>query len=292
MCTYVHVSFWAPGKLLCWLKQMCSFIFIHVSHDVRFEGAALTDRGLEELERMAAYMKDYDIIKFAVVTYVANSGDADKDMTLSLDRMQVIQQFFQEAGIDPSRLTFSAAGSTVPFDNVNGYKVHDPGQPDDRVSFTIYADQDGDGVDDPSDKCIDEPGIPENSGCPEIAEEVLEVFEQALQGIQFETAKAVIKPESFPILDNVVNIMNENEEFFLKIEGHTDSQGADDANQILSDNRAASTLKYLTEKGINASRLKAYGFGETQPVADNGTAEGRAKNRRVVFEGVFDVNDL
>ena len=263
-----------------------------ISHDVRFDGAELTDRGVEELERMVAYMKDYPIIKFAVATYVASSGDTDKDNTLSTDRMQAIQLFFQQAGIDPTRLTFSSAGSTTPFDNVNAYKIHDPENPDDRVSFTIYADQDGDGVDDPSDKCIDEPGIPENSGCPEIEEEVLEVFEQALQGIQFETAKAVIKPESFPILDNVVNIMQENEEFFLKIEGHTDSQGADDANQILSDNRAASTLKYLTDKGVDPSRLKAYGFGETQPVADNETAAGRAKNRRVVFEVVFDSKDL
>ncbi len=263
-----------------------------ISHDVRFDGSVLTDMGLEELERMVAYMKEYPIIKFSIVTHVANSGDADKDKSLSVDRLQTIELFFQNAGIDPSRLTFASAGSTTPFENPNGYKIFDPEQPDDRVSFTIYADQDGDGVEDPKDKCIDEPGIPENSGCPEIAEDILKVFEQALQGIQFETAKAVIKPESFPILDNVVDIMKNNEAFFLKIEGHTDSQGGDDANQILSDNRAKSTLKYLTDKGVSADRLKAYGFGETQPVADNETAAGRAKNRRVVFEVVFDAADL
>ncbi len=263
-----------------------------ISHDVRFDGSELMDMGLEELERMVAYMNEYPEIKFSVVTHVASSGDTDKDNTLSLDRLQTIELFFQNAGIDPSRLTFTSAGSAKPFENENGYKVFDPEQPNDRVTFTIYADQDGDGVEDPDDKCIDEPGIPENSGCPEIAEDILKVFEQALQGIQFETAKAVIKPESFPILDNVVEIMKNNEAFFLKIEGHTDSQGGDDANQTLSDNRANSTLKYLTDKGVTASRLKAYGFGETQPVADNETSAGRAKNRRVVFEVVFDAADL
>ncbi|MDW3196097.1 MAG: OmpA family protein [Cytophagales bacterium] len=263
-----------------------------ISHDVRFDGSVLTDMGLEELERMVAYLNEYPEIKFSIVTHVANSGDADKDKSLSVDRLQTIELFFQNAGIDPSRLTFASAGSTESFDNVNAYKIFDTEQPDDRVTFTIYADQDGDGVEDPKDKCIDEPGIPENSGCPEIAEDILQVFEQALQGIQFETAKAVIKPESFSILDNVVEIMKNNDAFFLKIEGHTDSQGGDDANQVLSDNRAKSTMKYLTDKGVAAERLKAYGFGETQPVADNETAAGRAKNRRVVFEVVFDAADL
>lgn len=263
-----------------------------ISHDVRFDGASLTDKGLEELERMVAYLNEYPEIKFSIVTHVANSGDTDQDQSLSQDRLEAIKLFFQKAGIDASRLTFAAAGSSSPFENVNAYKIHDPAQPDDRTTFTIYADQDGDGVEDPVDKCIDEPGIPENSGCPAIAEDILAVFKQALQGIQFETAKAVIKPESFPILDNVVNIMKENEAFFLKIEGHTDSQGGDDANQTLSDNRAQSTMKYLTDRGISAARLKAYGFGESQPVADNDTADGRAKNRRVVFEVVFDTKDL
>lgn len=263
-----------------------------VSHDVRFDGSELTDMGLEELERMVAYLNEYPEIKFSIVTHVASSGDVDKDNSLSVDRLQTIELFFQNAGIDPSRLTLASAGSTQPFENVNDYKIFNTEQPDDRVTFTIYADQDGDGVEDPKDKCIDEPGIPENSGCPEIAEDILQVFEQALQGIQFETAKAVIKPESFSILDNVVDIMKNNDAFFLKIEGHTDSQGGDDANQTLSDNRAKSTLKYLMDRGVDSSRLKAYGFGETQPVADNETAAGRAKNRRVVFEVVFDANDL
>lgn len=263
-----------------------------ISHDVRFDGDVLTDMGLEELERMVAYMNEYPEIKFSIVTHVASSGDTDKDKSLFVDRLQTIELFFQNAGIDPTRLTFASAGSTEPFDNVNAYKIFDPEQPNGRVTFTIYADQDGDGVEDPDDKCIDEPGIPENSGCPEIAEDILQVFEQALQGIQFETAKAVIKPGSFPILDNVVEIMKNNEAFFLKIEGHTDSQGGDDANQTLSDNRSNSTMKYLTDKGVETHRLKAYGFGESQPVADNATTAGRAKNRRVVFEVVFDEEDL
>jgi outer membrane protein OmpA-like peptidoglycan-associated protein len=67
------------------------------------------------------------------------------------------------------------------------------------------------------------------------------------------------------------------------VEGHTDSTGADAYNQALSERRANSVLRYLVDAGVPASRLSAQGFGESQPVADNDTAEGRAQNRRVVL---------
>ncbi|MBC7411607.1 MAG: OmpA family protein [Bacteroidia bacterium] len=148
-------------------------------------------------------------------------------------------------------------------------------------------DGDGDGIADNEDKCPTVAGIAVNKGCPEVKKEVLAVFEKALQGIQFETGKSIIKKTSFGILDNVVTIMKENTDYKLDIAGHTDNKGKADENLTLSNDRALAVQKYLTNKGVDASRLTAKGFGDTVPVADNTTKEGCAKNRRVEFKVIF-----
>jgi outer membrane protein OmpA-like peptidoglycan-associated protein len=75
--------------------------------------------------------------------------------------------------------------------------------------------------------------------------------------------------------------MEQNPDLKLRVEGHTDNQGGAAANQALSEKRAQAVVSWLTSHGVTAIRLKAQGFGQTKPVADNGTEEGRAKNRRV-----------
>lgn len=148
-------------------------------------------------------------------------------------------------------------------------------------------DKDNDGVADIDDKCPDEAGIAANRGCPEVKEEVIKIFTQALTGILFETGKDIIKPSSYPILDNVVKVMNDNPVYNLSINGHTDNVGDDAKNMDLSQRRADAVKKYLADKGIAATRMTTQGFGETMPVADNNTAAGRTKNRRVEFKVVF-----
>jgi OmpA-OmpF porin, OOP family len=149
-------------------------------------------------------------------------------------------------------------------------------------------DRDKDGIMDKEDKCPDVPGIIENKGCPEIKAETKQIFEKALQGIQFETGKDVIRKKSFLILDDVVKVMNENPEYLLSIYGHTDNTGNDDLNMKLSDKRANAVKKYLVDKGVPENRIaEVKGFGETMPVDTNDTAEGRTKNRRVEFKVVF-----
>lgn len=148
-------------------------------------------------------------------------------------------------------------------------------------------DKDNDGVADIDDKCPDAAGIIANKGCPEVSKEVTKVLEQALKGVQFESGKDVIKKTSYSILDNVVSVMKNNPSYQLEINGHTDNQGDDTKNMVLSQNRANAVKKYLNEKGIEATRMKASGFGETIPVSDNSTAAGRSKNRRVEFKIVF-----
>lgn len=148
-------------------------------------------------------------------------------------------------------------------------------------------DSDGDGIADNVDKCPKVAGVKEMKGCPAIKEETKKLFEKALNGIQFESGSAVIKKSSYGILDQVVSVMNENPEYNLEIHGHTDSQGDDAKNMTLSENRAAAVREYLTTKGVAANRLKSFGHGETEPVADNANSAGRAKNRRVEFKVMF-----
>lgn len=148
-------------------------------------------------------------------------------------------------------------------------------------------DSDGDGIADKDDKCPDLAGVAANNGCPEIKAEDVKVLNEALHGINFASGKAVISESSYGILDKVVLIMKNNPSYKLKIEGHTDSQGNDELNLNLSEKRVQAVKTYLVEHGVEASRLSAKGFGETKPIADNGTAEGRAENRRVELKIVF-----
>lgn len=102
-------------------------------------------------------------------------------------------------------------------------------------------------------------------------------------GIKFDVNKATIKPESMGTINYVVKMMNEHPELNFSVEGHTDSDGDEAANQKLSEARAQSVLNEMTKLGISASRLTSKGHGETKPMAGNDTPEGKAQNRRVEF---------
>lgn len=156
------------------------------------------------------------------------------------------------------------------------------------------TDADGDGVPDVRDACPLVPGVeqgdPKRDGCPVHAAPKKLVIEadkgelRLLEPVQFETATADLKPVSYSLLDEVVNVLLDSPTIRLSVFGHTDNRGAPAYNQDLSQRRAAAVVKYLTDKGIPANRLEAKGFGAERPVATNDTAEGRATNRRVEFK--------
>jgi len=100
-------------------------------------------------------------------------------------------------------------------------------------------------------------------------------------GVYFDTAKFNINAKSEATLNKLIGVFKEYPDTNLLVVGHTDSQGAEDYNLTLSKNRANAVTNYLTSKGISNGRLTTNWFGETQPLHDNATAEGRAKNRRV-----------
>ncbi len=122
-------------------------------------------------------------------------------------------------------------------------------------------------------------------GAAVAAEECQTLLRGALEtnSILFQSGKATISADSFGLLDGLIYTARRCTESRIQIEGHTDSDGDAGTNQALSEKRAASVVTYLTGAGVEQDRLDAMGFGETKPVADNGTPEGKAKNRRIEF---------
>ena len=131
------------------------------------------------------------------------------------------------------------------------------------------------------------PAPPEPPAPPPEAPKRVEVQQDQIvirEKIQFETNQAVIKPESFDLMNEIVGVVNGNPQIKkLSIEGHTDNVGSDKHNKKLSDNRAAAVRTYMVEHGVAQDRLASKGWGETKPIGDNETDAGREQNRRVEF---------
>ena len=139
------------------------------------------------------------------------------------------------------------------------------------------ADTDGDGVADGVDAC---PGTLKGArvdatGC------VKEEQKISLPNIEFEPAKTVLAAGGKQKLEAVVDFLNNQREVEVDVFGHTDAKGTDSRNQALSEGRAKAVMDYLVSRGVASSRMTSKGFGETQPISTNETAEGRAQNRRV-----------
>jgi outer membrane protein OmpA-like peptidoglycan-associated protein len=102
-----------------------------------------------------------------------------------------------------------------------------------------------------------------------------------LRGVNFDFDKATLQPQGKPILDEAARILKENPSINVQVQGYTDGIGSVEYNLKLSDRRAATVKNYLVSQGVSASRLTTKGFGKSNPVATNDTADGRAQNRRV-----------
>ncbi|MBK9033876.1 MAG: OmpA family protein [Myxococcales bacterium] len=150
-------------------------------------------------------------------------------------------------------------------------------------------DNDKDRILDNDDRCPNEPetrnGFEDEDGCPDRGRVILTGTKiEILDKVFFEYNKAVIKSESFPILDAVAATLEGNPDIqLIEVQGHTDERGNDAYNLDLSTKRAASVKQYLLDKGIDKDRLESQGYGETQPLDNRHNEAAWAKNRRVEF---------
>lgn len=137
-------------------------------------------------------------------------------------------------------------------------------------------DSDGDGVVDALDQCPDSPrgDKVDARGCT-LASTII------LRGVNFDNDSAEIRADARPILDEAVATLKRYPQLKVEVAGHTDSRASEAYNLDLSQRRAQAVMDYFVQMGIEAGRLSAKGYGESQPIADNATVEGRAANRRV-----------
>ena len=151
-----------------------------------------------------------------------------------------------------------------------------------------YKDTDGDGLLDKDDDCPNTAGPIENKGCPIIEVEIVEVLRTAFDNLEFESGKDIILEVSKVALDELADVLIKKATWKLEISGHTDNIGGENFNLVLSKKRAEALKNYLIFKGVDTNRLITFYFGETQPLIDNTTLEGRKKNRRVEMKITFD----
>jgi outer membrane protein OmpA-like peptidoglycan-associated protein len=168
-----------------------------------------------------------------------------------------------------------------------------PDQPEDKDGVDDSDgcpedDADGDGIPDAKDACPKEPGQPDpdpkKNGCPKFIHLEGSTV-RVLQQVHFATGSATILPDSFPMLQEIVQLLKANPGIKkMRIEGHTDNRGAADMNLDLSKRRAASVRQWLITHGIDSTRLESEGYGLTKPIQSNDTDAGRQANRRVEFK--------
>jgi OOP family OmpA-OmpF porin len=210
--------------------------------------------------------------------FVGGLGDVDlqsgKDTTLNLGagfsyRLNDIAEWRTAA-----RTFYGIADRTFDLGIETGFVFHlGASAPAERVEpsaapapseAAVIADADGDGVQDSRDAC---PDTPRNYAVDE----------------QFDFDQSIVKPEFFEDIRRVADFLAANDDVVAVVEGHTDSAGSDEYNQVLSERRAAAVRQVLIERfGVSAARVSSEGFGESRPVTSNASTEGRAQNRRVV----------
>jgi outer membrane protein OmpA-like peptidoglycan-associated protein len=154
----------------------------------------------------------------------------------------------------------------------------------------LCPDRDNDGIPDNVDHCPDVAGPMDNWGCPPYKKLVVKKDRLELkEKLYFAWDQAVLQEVSFPVLDEVVQALNDNKGFRVQVEGHASSEGGDDHNQTLSEKRAEAVLNYLEAHGIDRERLASKGFGSSVPLDTNETIAGRENNRRVEFDVYFTI---
>ena len=236
-----------------------------------------------DVDLMYARTGERDRFAFSIGTGLSSALDADRRFWLGpfVRYFEVVQG--HRLGADNTDAKIFIVGASLEFGSAHRRNepiaIACPPCVIDQVS-----DRDGDGVADRMDMCPDAPGPAEHEGCPIYKKVVVRPDKLELrEKILFSWDKAVIEPQSYALLDEVVQALKDNKSFRVRVEGHTDSSGPETHNQTLSEDRAHAVLDYLVAHGIPADRLGWKGFSSSQPMDRNDTEAGREANRRVEF---------
>lgn len=185
-------------------------------------------------------------------------------------------------GLDDLAEPILKVGLVVPIGSRSGAGAGAAAGAAGAAGATKILDSDGDGIADANDRCPGSAkGAPVDAyGCTK--EQLAAGSERQFDDVLFDFDKSDLTPAGIAILDNAASVVNSGEykSLLINVSGHTDWVGSEGYNQALSERRANTVKAYLQKQGVDGSRIRTFAFGETTPVADNESAEGRAKNRR------------
>jgi len=236
------------------------------------EQAALLANTKEQLAALEEKQQGMEATLNESETQLSKSKEEITVLQEQIDTLTAERDKIKLTNTDTDSDGVSDADDTCP-DTVEGVKVNDQG---------CEVDSDNDGLVNRLDLCSGtaEGATVDKAGCS--AEQSTIV----LEGISFKLGTAKLTKEASSILDTAANILQNNPEISMEVAGHTDSIGEKESNLRLSARRAQSVTSYLVSKGVSAERLQAKGYGAEEPIADNTTKAGRAKNRRVELRRV------
>ncbi len=238
----------------------------------KFDQDKLTEESKLILDRVASVLKRFPNEKIEILGHTDNIGDDLYNLDLSKRRAISVKNYLIAKGVNGENLYTAGCGERKPIasnETPAGRAINR------RIEFSIY---DG-----------------KTSGCPEFEtpserngaqlEKAIQDNDQfILEGVFFNNDSDIITPDSKEILISAVQILKNHPEVNIEIHGHTDSNGDAEYNKDLSLRRAISVKNFLISKGISANRITTFGHGEELPIEDNGTAYGRARNRRIEFK--------
>lgn len=252
----------------------------------KFDEDVLTKEAEMILNNVALVMNKYPEEKFEILGHTDSWGSDLYNLNLSERRAKSVKNYLISKGVDGTRLFTAGCGERMPIADNNteiGRAINR------RIEFSIY-----DGVTSKCPKVGEETIIEKKSTKndfedPEekrIAKSLLDGEQLSFTNVRFKHNSDDLTDQSMVILDNVVNVLNKLTDLKLEIQGHTDSVGPEVYNKNLSERRANSVKNYIVSKGIKAERLTTVGYGESKPIASNGTSEGKALNRRIEFKSI------
>ncbi|MBI1933584.1 MAG: OmpA family protein [Ignavibacteriales bacterium] len=245
----------------------------------KFDSDVLTQESEKTLLHVVDILKQYPNANVEIQGHTDSLGNNLYNEFLSEKRAKSVKKFLVKNGINESRLSTIGYGESKPIeDNGTAYGR----AVNRRIEFKISnSDKIQIQSSKPAKVNLDQFGTLEEK---EIAKSIEMGEKLVFTNVHFKTNSDVITNDSKKILDNAANVLSKMPNVNIEIQGHTDSDGNDQYNQVLSEKRAISVKNYLVQKGISVDRLTTAGFGETQPISDNSTPEGKAKNRRIEFQ--------
>ena len=206
-----------------------------------------------------------------------------KPGTSSLEILRNYENALAKAGfvkLFSGKGTALPGGGVSPEDTYGAFRLDRNGKPAVYVTILGHRDPDTPGS---TVKIVEVKGMEQKleANAEGWFDEISKAGRVAVYGINFDTGKATLRPESNKVLEEVRKLALAHPEMKLRIEGHTDNVGNAGTNRKLSEERANAVRSWLTQNGVKAAQLSTAGLGDSKPVADNGSEEGRAKNRRV-----------